>query len=183
MSRVKRAGGEVHVLFLTVGDTTDFSVSGRSTTSERLDEIEEFAAFVALDGFDIAYRGDAYHLRLDNLPRHELVTLLERTSPLSINALEPTIVAFPDVTSYNQDHKATAYATSTALRPGDRRVRHQPSLVLSYEEAADGWSTEQPSPRNVFIELDQVDLDQKIKALGWQPRHPSWREGFREALA
>jgi LmbE family N-acetylglucosaminyl deacetylase len=179
ISRVKRAGGEVHVQFMTVGDTADFTAAGWSTAEERSVEIEQVAAHLELDGYHVAFPGSAHHLRLDAGPRHELITMLERDSPLSLARLAPTAVFIPHWTSYNQDHRTTAEAVITALRPGDATVKPQPAIVLAYEEVADGWTAEQMSAPNVFVTLAEADLDHKLKALslyGSQARpHPSTR--------
>jgi N-acetylglucosamine malate deacetylase 1 len=179
ISRVKRAGGEVHVLFMTVGDTADFTAAGWSTAAERNVEIEQVATHLDLDGYHIAFPGNAHHLRLDAGPRHELITMIERDSPLSLSTLAPTAVFLPHRTSYNQDHRTTAEAVITALRPGDATVKPQPSIVLAYEEVADGWTAEPLTPPDVFVTLTEFDLDHKLKALslyGSQLRaHPSTR--------
>jgi LmbE family N-acetylglucosaminyl deacetylase len=179
MSRVKRVGGEVYVQFMTVGDTADFSAAGWSTASERQVEIDQVTAHFKLDGYHVAFPGSDHHLRLDASPRHELITMLERDSPLSLTALAPTVVLLPDRTSYNQDHRVTAEAVITALRPGDAAVKHQPSIVLGYEEVADGWTAEPLTPPEFFVELEEQDLDHKLNGLALyasQTReHPSTR--------
>ncbi|MEV0968139.1 PIG-L family deacetylase [Microtetraspora glauca] len=162
---VKRSGGQVFVLFVTVGDTRDFSQAGQSTGSEREREIEEVVKHFGVDGHHIALRGSDYHLRLDHLPRQRLIDLLERDSPLSFSEIRPSVVLLPEITSYNQDHKSVAHAGITALRPGPRDERHQPDIVLMYEEVADGWSGESISPRNFYVGIEPIDLDQKIEGL------------------
>jgi LmbE family N-acetylglucosaminyl deacetylase len=182
ISRVKRAGGEVHVQFMTVGDTADFSAAGWSTAAERQAEIEQVTSHLGLDSYHVAFPGSAHHLRLDAGPRHELITMIERDSPLSLTALAPTAVFLPHWTSYNQDHRTTAEAVITALRPGDAAVKHQPAIVLAYEEVADGWTAGPLSVPDVFVTLSEADLDHKLKALslyGSQAReHPSTRSDF-----
>src|SRR5919197_1528921 len=128
INRVKRSGGQVYVHFLTVGDTRDYSQTGRSTRDEREREIEEVAKFFDLDGHHLALPGDEFHLKLDRLPRQRVVDIIERDSPLSIAEVRPSIVLIPEVTSYNQDHRAAAQAAITALRPGPAGDRHQPKL-------------------------------------------------------
>lgn len=181
ISRVKRAGGEVYVLFMTVGETADVSDAGRSTAAERLLEVEQVADFLGFDGHHVAFPGDQYHLRLDAVPRLRLVSMIERDSVVSIAALEPTVVLLPHGSSYNQDHRRTAQAAITALRPTDATVRHQPDLVLAYEQVADGWTTDPLPPPAVFVELTDADLEQKIKALSLYAsqhrEHPSSRSG------
>lgn len=163
--RIKAAGGEVHVEFMTVGDTADFSDAGMSTAAERFVEIEQVAAFLGIDGYHVAFPGDAYHLKLDAVPRLRLVAAIERESPLSITVLRPSVVLLPHQSSYNQDHHATARAAITALRPGVGSVKHQPAVVLAYEQLADQWTAEPLPLPTVFVELEESHLDDKLKAL------------------
>ena len=173
--RIKREGGEVHVLYMTVADTADFSSTGISTEEERLAEIDRSARFIGIDSYDVALPGWQNHLRLDTIPRQQLVAIFERRdSQLSITGLRPTAIIFTDATSYNQDHQAVARAAVTALRPGPDEFRHQPSLVLTYEEVADGWSGDQVPGRNFFAGVEPDDVDQKIAALRLQASQ--WRE-------
>ncbi|MFD5179382.1 PIG-L deacetylase family protein [Nocardia sp. NPDC058379] len=168
IARVKREGGSAHVLFVTAGDVADFSEVGTSTLDQKQREIAQAAAVLGLDSWHLALPGAAHNLRLDRLPRSVLVDLIERGShPLSFEHLKPTIVAVPEPTSYNQDHQAVAAAITTALRPGPDRWRHQPSLVLGYEEVPDSWtgSAVAPAARDVFIELSDHDLGTKISAV------------------
>lgn len=162
---VKRSGGQVFVLFLTVGTTRDYSSAGLSTAGQREREIEEVAKFFDFDGFHVALPGDGHHLRLDDLPQQRLIDVIERDGPLCLSNVRPTVVLLPEITSYNQDHRAAARATMTVLRPGPSAERHQPSLVLMYEEVADGWSAEAIAPRDFHVGLEPIDLDQKIEGL------------------
>jgi LmbE family N-acetylglucosaminyl deacetylase len=162
---VKRSGGQVFVLFVTVGDTRDLSSAGLSTGREREDEIQQVAKLFDLDGIDLALPGDEYHLRLDGLPQQRLIDLIERGSPLSVSQVRPSVVALPELSSYNQDHRSVAHAAITALRPGPAQERHQPALVMMYEEVADGWSGAAISPRNLYVGIEPADLDRKIEGL------------------
>lgn len=162
---VKRSGGEVFVLFLTVGDTRDYSAAGLSTMSEREREIEDVVKFFGIDGHHLALPGDRHHLKLDALPRQRLIDLIERDGPLSIAEIRPSVVLIPEISSYNQDHRAAAHAAITALRPGPAADRHRPGAVLMYEEVPDGWSGEEVAPRDFFVPVEPVDLDQKIEGL------------------
>ncbi|WP_040781604.1 PIG-L deacetylase family protein [Nocardia pneumoniae] len=175
ISRVKREGGEVHVLYVTAGEVADFSLAGRSTAAEKLREIEKVAESFSLDGWHLALPGDKHNLRLDILPRSQLVDLLERPgNPLAFPTLKPSVVLAPDPTSYNQDHQAVASAVLTALRPGPDAFRHQPTAVLTYEEAADSWSAQPALVRNVFVELAADDVDRKVATMALHASQ--WRE-------
>ncbi|MDS1270056.1 PIG-L family deacetylase [Lipingzhangella sp. LS1_29] len=165
INKAKRAGADVHVQFLTVGDTRDFSPAGLSTAEERYGEIKRVADHFGWDSWDIAFPGDDYHLRLDTVARVDLAGVIERYSSLSVAELEPTIVVAPHRTSYNQDHQVTAEAAHTALRPSNTRLRHHPRLVLSYEEAADQWRYDSCPAPSLLVELSDADLDAKISAM------------------
>lgn len=166
MSKAKAAGAEVYVQFMTVGDTVEFSAAGKSTAEQRHAEIEKVADFFKWDGWHIAFPGDAYHLKLDAVPRFELSNAIERYSPLSVAELKPSVLIAPHRTSYNQDHQVTAEAAHTALRPSDRTRRHHPRLVLAYEEAADQWRYDAAPATNFHVELEEHHLDDKITAMG-----------------
>lgn len=175
IAKAKQAGAEVYVQFLTVGDTTDFSEAGRSTEEERLSELGAVCQLLGINGYDVAFLGTDFHLHLDRMSQAALICMLERTSPLSLMTLKPSVVLFPDGASYNQDHRAAAQATITALRPSDPRYKHQPEVALQYEEAADVWTLSERRSPNLFVSLEGEHLDMKLRALalyGSQAREP-----------
>ncbi|MBF6354788.1 PIG-L family deacetylase [Nocardia higoensis] len=166
IGRIKREGGQVHVLYVTAGDVADFSPAGRSRKEEKFREIEKVAEFLGLDGWHLALPDGVYNLRLDTVARSQLVDLLERPGhPLALPTLKPSVVLSPDPTSYNQDHQAVASAVFTALRPGPDIFRHQPVVVATYEEVADSWSGQPALARNVFVQLTGDDVDGKVAAM------------------
>ena len=165
MRKAKDAGAEVYIQFMTVGDTADNSPKGLSTAEERYQEVKEVAEFYGWDDWHFAFPGDAYHLKLDAVPRFELTNAIERGSPLSIAKLKPTTVIAPHRTSYNQDHQITAEALHTALRPSNTQRRHHPRLVLAYEQAADQWRYDAAPSPNFFVELTKEQVDAKIHAM------------------
>ncbi|MFE3757923.1 PIG-L deacetylase family protein [Nocardia tengchongensis] len=176
ISRVTREGGEVFVLWLTIADIRDFSQEGRSTAQQRRHEMQAAHTFWPLRGSHLALPGAAYNLRLDAMAQADLIDLIERGDhPLSLSTLAPTVIAFPDPSSYNQDHAAVGAAAITALRPGPDAHRRQPGLALMYEEVGDTWTT-QPviAPRNFFVELTTDDLDRKIAGL--RVHASQWRD-------
>lgn len=165
-ARVKDAGGEVFVQMLTVGDTTDASPEGFSSADGRHQEVARVAELLGFDGYEFVFPGNTYHLRLDAMPQATLIEAIERAGGCSLHALQPTIVALPDPTSYNQDHRAVANAALSALRPGDARLRHQPQAVLVYEQIADQWhgGADHFTP-NVAVELEEDHLEAKLEAM------------------
>jgi N-acetylglucosamine malate deacetylase 1 len=184
LSKIKEHGGQVYVQMLTVGDTPDASPDGYSSADERRTEVARVSDLLGWDGYEVVFQGNDRHLRLDVMPQVELIETIESAASLSIRAIRPTMVALPEPTSYNQDHRAVAAATLAALRPGDAGLRHQPSLVLVYEQIADQWNTGSGFTPNVAVDLEQRHLDAKIEAMRAYKsqirEHPSTRSA--EAL-
>ncbi|MDO8649129.1 MAG: PIG-L family deacetylase [Candidatus Peregrinibacteria bacterium] len=168
--RCKREGGEVYVLFLTVGTTADFSKSGVSTMDERMKEIESVANALKLDGYRMALPGNEYHLQLDALPQKRLIDEIERGKDISLQALTPQIVLTPLPNDYNQDHRAACLAMLTATRPTPPTFRSQQRLVLQYELPPSGWTAGfEASPLNFYVGLEEEDIEAKVKALELYP--------------
>ena len=165
IKRIKDEGGKVYVLYLTVGDTKDFSKKGMSFAKDREKEIRSVARFLKFDDHHIAFKGNDYHLKLDILGQKKLMDMIERESPLALEKIKPTIVAFPSVRSYNQDHKIAASATHATLRPANNKDKHFVKMVLAYEEPADEWTLNANQTPNFFVKLKKKDLVAKTKAM------------------
>lgn len=165
ISKMKENGGRVYVLFLTVGDTEDFSENGFSSKKERLRETDQVADFLGYDDYTIAFGSNSHHLRLDQESQLELINMIERKSQLSIEKLKPNIVMFPAVQNYNQDHRAAAQAAFAACRPAFEKYKYQPQMVFSYEVAADQWNLDRLFIPNFFARLSDSHLTKKIAAL------------------
>lgn len=164
IKKIKENKGKVYVLYLTVGDTRDFTSSGLSTSSERKEEIENVAKFFKFDAYDIAKPGNDYHLKLDTLGQKALMDIIERDSPISIQNTKPTIVAFPFKNSYNQDHRIAALATHAALRPQSPKHKHFVNTVLAYESPAEMWTMHEQTI-NFYIPLTKAEINAKVKAM------------------
>lgn len=166
LHRVKMAGGRVYVLYITVGDTVDFSEKGYSTAEERMEEVAQVARLLDFDGYSMALPGNEYHLKLDSVPQATLVHAIERAGDISLRGLRPDIVLAPSVSDYNQDHRATALAAMTAVRPGPRNHKSFPSLVLSYELPYQQWNVADSLPApNLLVALEPSNMAAKIAAL------------------
>lgn len=165
IKRVKEAGGKVYVLFMTVGNTKDFAKNGRSTSQGRIREIEKVAKFLKYDDYYLAFPGDAFHLKLDHLPQFELISVIE-SGPLSLARIKPTIIASPQVSDYNQDHRSVAQAVMAATRPAPNEFKPLQKLILGYEFSATSlWNTPPNNNPNLFVELNKSSLEAKIQAL------------------
>lgn len=164
--KIKDEGGKVYVLFLTVGDTKDFTKKGLSTLSERINEIEHVSKLLTFDKYDIALTGNERHLKLDTFGQKRLMDIIERKSKVSIEKIKPTMLAFPSSSSYNQDHRISSLAAHAAMRPASTRHKHFIPIVLAYEEAADTWNMKNREETNFFLSLNRNQLNEKLKALG-----------------
>lgn len=163
--RIKKEGGKVYVLFLTLGTTRDYSPQGISTAGSRNKEIAAVMKYLKVDNYDIAFPGDKFHLKLDTIPSLDIIGMIEKKSQVSVEKVRPTIIASTQVSDYNQDHRAAAYACIAATRPAPHDLKPFIPLVLGYEFAANSWSITEPNVSNFFISLDKEDLAAKIKAM------------------
>ncbi|MBI2594197.1 PIG-L family deacetylase [Candidatus Curtissbacteria bacterium] len=164
IAKIKNSGGKVFVLYLTVGETRDFTKKGLSTIPERQKEIETVAKFLKFDGWDIAFVGNDHHLRLDLLGQKALMDVIERDSEVAIEKVKPTMITFPSPVSYNQDHRIAALAVHASLRPASRNLKHFVPTVIAYESPADFWNLESQEI-NFWVSLSSKDLSTKLTAL------------------
>ena len=164
--RVKKEGGKVYVLFLTVGTTKDYSKKGQSTIDERMREIKRVAEYLGYDGYRVAFSGNDFHLQLDGLPIKRIIDEIERGEGISIESVKPTTLLIPSSFDYNQDHRVANQAAITATRPAPSVFKHFVPTVLEYEFPYIAWSSEsdRPSP-NIFLSLDKETLNAKLTAL------------------
>lgn len=142
MAKAKSFGCEVYVMILSVGDLKFYEKKTWVTIQEREREVEKVARILGLDGYDIIFKDTEKHLRLDTLPRRDLVSKIERGSVVSLDRIQPTMVAIP-APSYNQDHVAVfeACLTATRIHAGGKKV--SPETVLVYESPTLSWNEEQ----------------------------------------
>ena len=164
ISKIKEAGGKVHVLFLTNGTTKDFSDKGVSTAEERLEEIKKVAKYFSYDDYKIVFLGNDYHLRLDTLAKKDLMDEIER-GPISLETINPTIVAFPSLDDYNQDHKVAAGAAFASCRPAPGKTKKTPKIIVSYEHPTGGWGLSSGKYPNFYVSLSGKNLNEKVEAL------------------
>lgn len=167
ISRVKAQGGQVYVLYMTVGTARDFTNGGStSSAKKRISEIKRVATLLDINAWRIAFSGNKHHLQLDQIPQKKLIHEIERGARLSLELLRPDILALPPVTDYNQDHRAAAHAALTACRPAPAADKHIPSLVLSYEAPMSAWSPLridfQP---NFLVKLSDANMRVKVKGM------------------
>lgn len=165
IKKIKSNGGKVYVLFLTVGDTEDYRKEGLSTGSERMREIERVAKFMQYDDYRIAFPGNKYHLRLDEIAQLDLMKEFEN-GPLSLNKLKPDIVTTPFFSDYNQDHRAATMALFGATRPTPHDQKPLQRTILGYESVPTaGWWDTNSAKMNFYLHLTDEELEVKMKGL------------------
>ena len=165
MARIKSLGGEVYVIVCSVGDLKHYDGTGGLVTAQtREGELAEVMEFLEVDDWDVLYRDADTHLRLDMIPRRDLISKFERESKLALDRLQPTMLAIP-VGSYNQDHEAVFRAAFTAARPGVPSIKPMQRLVLGYDNTSLFWSLEREKFHpNFYIDITGF-LEQKLQAL------------------
>jgi len=176
--RASSLGAQVGVLIVTVGDLQRVGDGGRVVEgSERLEEVSRVAGFLGVHEWEVLMTDDHTHMRLDGIPRRDLVALLEREARLSIRNFKPDIVFLP-AHSYNQDHEAVLRAGLVATRPHDHGALPQAAAVLLYEYPPNSWCL--PHERvihNFYLDISDV-LDRKLEAYGMY--HSQAREGLHQ---
>lgn len=165
MARVKSLGGEVYVIVCSVGDLKHYDGKREIVTgNRRIEELQRVMEFLQVDDWEVLYRDADSHLRLDAIPRRDLISKFERDSRLALDRLQPTMLALP-VSSYNQDHEAVFRAAFTAARPGVPSIKPFQRIVLGYDNTSLFWSLERENFHpNFYIDISNF-LDKKLAAL------------------
>jgi len=164
IKKVKQLGGKAYVLYVTVGPSFQYDHTHQFTTLEdRLQETEEVTRYLGVDDYEVALTGEQYHLRLNALPRQVLVDLLEKNSRVSLNRVQPSIVALPAPNHYHQDHQAVSAAGFAACRPVARDLKPFQDVVLFYEQPCYAWSLQRLEP-NFYVDISDY-VDAKLEAL------------------
>lgn len=165
IARIKDLGGEAYVMVCSVGDLVHYDgKTGIVAGSTREKELARVMEYLDVDDYDVLYRDEDSHLRLDAIPRRDLIAKIERESKLAYDRLKPTMVAIP-VSSYNQDHEAVFRAAFTAARPGVPSIKPFQPLVIGYNNTSLFWSLEREKFHpNFYVDISRY-LDKKLKAL------------------
>jgi LmbE family N-acetylglucosaminyl deacetylase len=176
MARIKHLGGQVYVMVCSVGDLKHYDGSDAIVSgSQRERELAAVMEYLQVDDWDVLYRDPEIHLRLDMMPRRELIAKLERESKLALDRLKPTMLAIP-VSSYNQDHEAVFRAAFTAARPGIPSLKPFQRIVLGYDNTSLFWSLEREKFHpNFYVDISDF-LEKKLTALSMH------RSQMREAV-
>ena len=163
IAKVKDQGGEVFVQVATVSDLEHYDGrDGVTYAHTRTEELAEAMRVLEVDDHEIIFDDTKWHLRLDAMPRRELVAALEKGSRLSIDRLKPTMIALPGP-SFNQDHVAVYEAGITACRPHLAALKPFQRFVLVADSPQLAWSPE-PFQPNLYVDITGAYLDRKLEA-------------------
>lgn len=165
MARIKHLGGEVYCIVCSVGDLKHYDGKSEHVTgSTREEELASVMQYLQVDDWEILYRDEQTHLRLDAIPRRDMVALFERECKLALDKVKPTMLAIP-VASYNQDHEAVFRAAWTACRPGVPSIKAFQPIVLGYDNTSLFWSLEREKFHpNFYVDISDF-LEHKLTAL------------------
>lgn len=163
IAKIKAAGGEVYVIAASVGDLQHYTPGHPVVTGEtRAQELRASMALLGVDGYEILFTDASSHLRLDAMPRRDLIALLERGATYAIDKVRPTGIVLP-APSYNQDHVALFRAGFAACRPHLRDHKPFIDLVLACDAPQLGW---RPAPFRPALYVDISEhLGTKLDAL------------------
>jgi LmbE family N-acetylglucosaminyl deacetylase len=163
IARAKERGARVWVMIMSAGDLRQYHAGGASISGERrAAELGEAMRCLGVEGHTVVYPDTERHLRLDAMPRRELIAQIEEESEVAINRVRPDIVILP-APSYNQDHEATFQAGFAACRPHLPSEKHFVPVVVSADSPQLGWSAA-PAQFSVFVDISGAYLQQKLKA-------------------
>lgn len=165
IAKIKAAGGQVYVLVFSVGDLEHYNANFPRVSGEtRADEFATVADYLRIDDYEIVFKDTQTHMRLDSIPRRDLIDVIEKKSRLSLDRLNPTMVMLPAI-SYNQDHVAVFHAGFTACRAHDPRVKAYPATVLTYDNPTLSWNVDHDKFRpNFYVDISEF-IQHKLQAL------------------
>ena len=142
----------VHVLFMVTGECRQLRDTVMYTFPK--DRMKEIKAASIYGDFDYKIGFTEAMQTLDALPQKVLIDLIEDT----IQDFKPDIVVIPCQSSYNQDHRASATAAISALRPIPPTMRHQPKMILEVEEVTSWPNSFTP---NFYIDISDM-MEEKL---------------------
>ena len=188
MAKAKALGAEVYLMIVSVGNLKFYEKKSLVKGDARVKEVSKVARMLKLNGIDIVYNDTEKHMRLDAIPRRDLIAKIERESPLSLNRLQPTILAIP-APSYNQDHEAVYEAAFTASRIHAGGFKSSPDTVLVYDSPTLSWN--HPGREfhpNFYVEVSKYAALKRKLVLAYQsqrrdPKDPCSVENIDDLLA
>lgn len=162
IAKVKALGGEVFVVCVSVGDLAMYGCDEPVVSGERrAGELDQAMSVLGVDGYDVLFDDPAIHMRVDAVPRRDLIGLLERDGRCAIDRVRPQVLILPSPCS-NQDHDAVFRAGFAACRPHLPEAKHFVGVVLTADQPQLCWSPESFKP-NFYVDISEF-LEIKLKA-------------------
>lgn len=164
IARIKEAGGKAFVMVASVADLEHFDGSGGAVKgSTRRDELGEAMKTLGVDDWEILIADPQAHLRLDAIPRRDLIEMIERKGKLASEKTKPTMIVLP-APSYNQDHEAIYKAGLTACRPHLAALKSFANFVLIADAPQLAWGAPPHFRPNFYVDITGNALDRKMRA-------------------
>jgi len=158
ISKIKKNGGKVFVLIFNLGFEKNDT---KKSQTQRRKEVSDAMKFLNVDDYDVVFKKPNENRDLDARPLHSLIETIETRSKVSLEKIEPTIVAIPTIFSHHQDHTHIFNACIAALRPISTPISN---IVISYEAPEHSrWSAIGVFEPNFFVDIEDV-IDNKINA-------------------
>lgn len=162
MAKAKALGARVFVMIVSAADLVHYNGERSLVTGDRrIEEFRRAMEILGVDETDVLFRDEAVHMRLDAIPRRDLIARIERDSPLAIDRVRPDVLMFP-AASYNQDHEAVFKAVFAACRPHLPSEKPFVRLALTYDQPQLGWRAE-PFHPNFYVDISEF-LEKKLAA-------------------
>jgi LmbE family N-acetylglucosaminyl deacetylase len=162
MSKYSKQGTEIKVVFIAEGTTCRFNLSDRESANVKREiEYRNNCAKKALAIFNIK-NIKFYNLpcgRLDTIPIIEIGKIIEN----EIKSYEPDTIFTHSNIDVNNDHLTVFQASLQATRPN---VLNFVQRVYLYEVLSSSeWRFENTFKPDIFISLDESNVNDKINAL------------------
>jgi len=158
IARMRSLGAEVYVIVFSVGNVAHYGVDKQVTGDKRSSELDSVMKYLDVTDYEILFDDDQVHLRLDDIPRRDLIAKVEKDARISIDKVKPTMIAVPAV-SYNQDHEVVFRVCFTACRPHLPEYKPFQNIFIAYDNPAISWSTD----REKFHPNFYVDISNHLK--------------------
>lgn len=163
IARARERGAEVYVMIMSAGDLHHYRGGQEEVSGEtRVAELAAAMRCLGVNEHTVVYRDSERHLRLDAVPRRDLIAQIERESELAIDKVASDVVILP-APSYNQDHEAVFWAGFAACRPHLSSDKPFVPIVLSADAPQLGWGV-QAAPFGVYVDISGPYLDRKLEA-------------------
>ena len=163
IARAKAQGATVYVMIMSAGDLRHYHADQPEVSGDtRAAELEAAMRCLEVDDYALVYNDSERHLRLDAVPRRDLISQMERESKVAIDKVRPDMVILP-APSYNQDHEATFQAGFAACRPHLPSEKPFVPIVLSADAPQLAWNVA-PVQFSVYVDISGPYLERKLQA-------------------